>query len=59
MQAQVNTALLVVIALALAVIAFDTLTSPRLTAEDIANAVALAQGKPCINPAIPPAALEP
>ena len=59
MQAQLNTALLLVMAVALAVIAIDTLTGPRLSANDIANAVALAQGKPCINPAIPPAPLEP
>ena len=59
MQAHLNTALLAAMTAALAVIAIHTLNSPRLTADDIANAVALAQGKPCINPAIPPAPLEP
>jgi hypothetical protein len=56
---RLNSALLAVIAVALVVIAVDALRRPHLTAEDIANAVALAQGKPCITPVVPPAALEP
>ncbi len=59
MQPHINTALLALIAIALAVLAIDTVRSPRLSADDIANAVALAQGKPCITPAVPPAQLEP